>query len=553
MTKFIVVVGGVISGVGKGVISASIGKIIKEYGFSTTIIKIDPYINYDAGTLRPSEHGEVWVTSDGGEIDQDLGTYERFLNQDILKKNNITTGQIYKDVIDKERQGLYLGETVQFIPHIPNEIIRRIRLASEGYEVVVIEVGGTVGDYENIPFLFALKALEHEVGTDSICYALVSYLPIPSHIKEMKTKPTQQAIKLLRQEGILPDFILCRGEKPLDVVRKKKIESYLHIKSDYVISVPDVKTIYQLPIDLEKEKIGEKLLQRLSLEPKKIPSWKEWKEAVSLLQNPIKKVQIAVVGKYLNTGDFSLTDSYVSIHQALLHAGIEQKVGIELTWLDASDYEIDASKLQELKKYSGIIIPGGFGSTGTEGKIKVIEYARKNGLVCLGLCYGLQLAVIECIRNLCNKKEAHTTEISPQSVDPVVTVLPAQKTVLEKKYYGGTMRLGTYKSILEKNTHTYALYTQNDLKKDFSERAIFERHRHRYEVNPEYIPLLEKAGLRISGYHERPDGTKLVEFAEYTQHPFFITTQAHPEFQSRLNNPSPLFVGFIAACKKVII
>jgi len=549
MKKFIIVVGGVISGVGKGVISASIGKIIKEYGFSTTIIKIDPYINYDAGTLRPTEHGEVWVTEDGGEIDQDLGTYERFLDQDISKKNNITTGQIYKDVIDKERLGHYLGETVQFIPHIPNEIIRRIKLAAQDYEVVIIEVGGTVGDYENVPFLFALKALEHEVGSDSICYALVSYLPIPNHIAEMKTKPTQQAIKLLRQEGIFPDFIMCRGEKPIDNVRKKKIESYLHINSDYIISVPDVETIYQLPIDLEKELVGRKLLNRLSLEPKKLPDWSRWQEQVDILKKPDENVRIAIVGKYLNTGDFSLTDSYVSIYQALLHAGVSQKVGITIVWIDATKYEADESALKELNTFGGIIIPGGFGKSGTEGKIKVIEYARKNKIPCLGLCYGLQLAVVECARNLCDISNAHSTEVDPTTKDPVVTVLPAQKTALKEKCYGGTMRLGGYKASLKLGSRAYEMYNKYGKTIDIDKRSIVERHRHRYEVNPKYISSLEKAGLIISGYHERLDGTFLVEFAEYKDHPFFVTTQAHPEFKSRMSSPSPLFVGFVAACK----
>ena len=551
MKKFIVVVGGVLSGVGKGVISASIGKIIKEYGFATTIIKIDPYINYDAGTLRPTEHGEVWVTDDGGEIDQDLGTYERFLDQNISKKNNITTGQIYKDVIDRERQGYYLGETVQFIPHIPNEIIRRIKHAAENYDVVVIEVGGTVGDYENVPFLFALKALEHEVGSDSICYALVSYLPIPNHIAEMKTKPTQQAIKLLRQEGIFPDFLLCRGVKPLDNVRKKKIESYLHISSDCIISVPDVKTIYQIPIDLEKEFMGSKLLQRLSLQPKKLPNWFSWEEKVALLASPSQKnVTIAIVGKYLNTGDFSLTDSYISIYQALLHAGVDQKIGVNIVWIDALKYEKNIDELKELKTFNGIIIPGGFGKSGTEGKIKVIEYARVNNIPLLGLCYGLQLAVIECARNLAHKSNAHSTEVNPQTQDPVVTILPAQKTALEDNDYGGTMRLGEYKAVLTSDSHTHTIYNTYKGSSDIEKHTVFERHRHRYEVNPTYIPMLEKAGLIISGYHDRSDGTKLVEFVEYKNHPFFITTQAHPEFKSRFGSPSPLFTGFVAACKK---
>lgn len=547
MTKFVVVVGGVISGVGKGVTTASIGKILKERGYKTTLIKIDPYINYDAGTLRPTEHGEVWVTDDGGEIDQDLGTYERFMDQDIPKQNNITTGQVYKAVIDRERRGEYLGETVQFIPHIPDEIIRRIKKAAEGYDVAIIEVGGTIGDYENVPFLFALKTLECDLGADSLAYVLVTYLPVPSHISEMKTKPTQQAIKLLRQEGITPDFIICRGSQNLDEVRKKKIETYLHIDSEHVISAPDVQTIYQVPLDLEEEQFGTKILRRLGLESKQEPDWNSWKQLVHAIQYPSQRVRVAIVGKYLDTGDFSLTDSYVSIYQALVHAGAAFDTGIDIVWIDAKRYEKEDAQLTDLSHFDGLIIPGGFGNSGTEGKIKVLEYARKNNIPCLGLCYGLQLSVIEFARNVCNMPQAHTTEVNDKTDYPVIDMLPMQKELLKENEYGGTMRLGAYTAEVRPQTKVHALYAAGNRVQD---NAVVERHRHRYEVNPAFVPTLEQHGMTFSGYHTRKDGTKLVEFAEFTDHPFFVTTQAHPEFKSRLGNPSPLFHGFVKACLK---
>jgi len=545
MTKFVVVVGGVISGVGKGVTTASVGKILKEHGYKTTLIKIDPYINYDAGTLRPTEHGEVWVTNDGGEIDQDLGTYERFMDQDIPKKNNITTGQIYKTVIDRERRGEYLGKTVQFIPHIPDEIIRRIKQASEGYDIAIIEIGGTVGDYENVPFLFALKTLECDLGSDSFAYVLVSYLPVPNHISEMKTKPTQQAIKLLRQEGITPDFIICRGKQSLDEVRKKKIETYLHIDSDHIISAPDVETIYQVPLDLEQENIGHKILHRLSLSSKKEPDWQSWQQLVNAIRYPSKRVRVAIVGKYLDAGDFSLTDSYVSIYQALVHAGASFDVGIDIIWIDAKLYEKNSARLNDLDRFDGIVIPGGFGNSGTEGKIKVLEYARKNNIACLGLCYGLQLSVIEFARNECNLLNAHTTEVDAKTPYPVIDMLPMQKEILKENAYGGTMRLGAYTASVHSGTKVHELYAAS---KRINNEVIQERHRHRYEVNPAFVDKLEARGMKFSGYHTREDGTRLVEFAEFPDHSFFVTTQAHPEFKSRLGNPSPLFYGFVKAC-----
>ncbi|MEK6943492.1 MAG: CTP synthase [Nanoarchaeota archaeon] len=567
-----VVAGGVMSGVGKGVTTASIGKILKEHGYSVTAIKIDPYLNYDAGTLRPTEHGEVWVTDDGGEIDQDLGTYERFLDMDIPRKNNMTTGQVYKTVIDKERQGEYLGQTVQFIPHIPDEIKKRIKDASNGYDFVLIEVGGTIGDYENIPFLFAMKSLEREVGKHSLSYILVTYLPIPSHIEEMKTKPTQQAIRLLSESGIFPDFIICRAKKPLDIPRKNKIETYANIVSDHIISEPDIDTVYQIPLDLEKEKFGEKILKEFGMKSKKQPNWAEWKKLVDNILTPKKKVKIAIVGKYIEIGDYALADSYLSINQSLLHAGASLSAAVEIDWLDSKKFEDDKKAVNTLKGYDGIIVPGGFGSSGVEGKILAANYARVNKIPYLGLCYGLQLAVVEFARNVCGLKDAHTTEVNQKTSNPVIDVQPAQKEIIEKNMYGGTMRLGAYSAVMKEKTKILKLYEETGRLKDDTERihellkdksqafrigvvekgkkVVLERHRHRYEVNPKYVELLEKNGMVFSGYYERFDKTRLMEYIELPNHPFFVGTQAHPEFKSRLGNPSPLFYGFVKACLK---
>ncbi len=538
MTKYIVVTGGVISGVGKGVATASIGKILQQRGFLVTAIKIDPYINCDAGTLRPTEHGEVWVTDDGGEIDQDLGNYERFLGQPLSKLNNITTGQIYKSLIEKERRGDFLGKTVQFIPHVPDEIISRIKKKSQNSDITLIEIGGTIGDYENIPFLFAMKSLENKIEKENIIYILVTYLPIPSHLEEMKTKPTQTAVKLLRENGIQPDFILCRGKNALDEIRKKKIERYANVKSEDVISMPDVigkgtiNTIYGIPLDLEKENLGEKILKKLNLKSKKQPDWTEWNQAVNKIANPNKKIKIAMIGKYLNIGDYQLQDSYISINEALKHAGAKNNTKIEITWIDSKELEENSNNLNKLKEFQGILIPGGFGASGVEGKINAIRFARENNTPFLGLCLGLQLAVVEFTRNKCNLN-AHTTEIDLQTQHPVIDILPEQKNIKNK---GGTMRLGAYKAILKPGTKTHQLYNQTE---------VSERHRHRYEVNPDYHNILQQNGLIFSGLS--PD-KKLVEFIELPNHKFFIATQAHPEFKSSLLKPAPLFDGFVKAC-----
>jgi len=567
MTKFIFLTGGVISGVGKGVTTASLGKILKEYGYKVALIKVDPYMNFDAGTLRPTEHGEVWVTYDGGEIDQDLGVYERFLNVGLSKKNNITSGQIFKSVIERERSGGYLGKTVQFIPHIPEEIIKRIRNATYGYEIAIIEIGGTIGDYENIPFLFAAKKLEREIGTHNVAYVLVTYLPIPKTVNEMKTKPTQQAIKQLREEGIFPDFIICRAEREIDDIRKKKIDASVHITIENIISAPDLETIYEVPLYLEKEELGRKLLKRIELEPKTPCNLSSWKKLVNHIKKPKQSINIAVIGKYIQIGDYNISDSYLSVSEALIHAGAELDTGINFCWINAEDIEKDKTVLKKLDDVAGVIVPGGFGQAGSEGKIQTIEYVRKNNINYLGLCYGFQMAVIEFARNACGLKDANTTENNKDTPYPVIDLLPEQKTILESSTYGGTMRLGEYPAIIKSETKVLELYeSTNRIQKDKpivenfakqekilferDQKIVSERHRHRYEVNPQFVQTLEKNGLVFSAYYPRLDGTILMEIVELLDHPFFIATQAHPEFKSRFGNPSPLFYGFVKACLK---
>jgi CTP synthase len=548
-TKFIVVVGGVISGVGKGIVTASLGKIMQEHGYNTTLIKIDPYLNYDAGTLRPTEHGEVWVTEDGGEIDQDLGTYERFLNRNIPRENNITTGQIYQTVITRERKGEYLGQTVQIIPHITNEIIHRIKHAADDYDIAIIEVGGTVGDYENVPFLYALKTLERELGSHMMVHVLVTYLPVPSHIGEMKTKPTQQAIRLLGQESIIPDFIICRAQDALDDTRKQKIEACTHIPLDHIIAAPNIDTIYQQPLNFEQQSLGQKILDHLELPIKQVPDWNAWRTSVDRICTPKNRISIAIVGKYLDIGSYNLTDSYISIYHALIHAGAQLDTAVDITWIDAKTYEQEPYKITQLNAYDGLIVPGGFGSSGVEGKIQAIAYARTHNIPYLGLCYGLHLAVVEFARSVVGLSNAHTTEVDPKTAHPVIDLLPFQKQHLQEQSYGGTMRLGQYEAYVQEGTRVFDIYNHaRRIIKTHHGYVVKERHRHRYEVNPAYVAQLASKGLVFSGYYKRSDETILMEYIELPDHPFFIATQAHPEFTSRLTNPNPLFSEFVVAC-----
>jgi len=537
VAKYIFVAGGVMSGVGKGVATASIGKIIQARGFSVTAIKIDPYVNVDAGTMNPTEHGEVFVLDEGTECDQDMGNYERFLGLDLPAINYMTTGSIYEAVIHRERNMGYEGKCVEVVPHIPLEVIERIEkaLKKAKAEFITIEIGGTVGEYQNVLFLEAARMLKLKKPKD-VLFVLVSYLPIPSKIGEMKTKPTQYAVRTLNSAGIQPDFILARSSVPLDKKRKEKIAVNCNMHEENVISAPDIETIYEVPINFEKDKLSDLILQKLEVKPKK-SNMKDWAGLVKIIKTAKKPIKIGIVGKYFGTGDFILSDAYISVIEAIKHAAFFHKRKPEIDWINAESFEKDAKAVKILKEYDGIIVPGGFGSRGTEGKIKVIEFCRKNKIPYLGLCYGMQLAVIEFARHVCGLKAAHTTEIDKETKYPVIDIMPEQKKILEDKNYGATMRLGAYPAAITMRTQAFSAYKKH---------LISERHRHRWEVNPEYIETLEKSGLVFSG--KSPDG-RLMEIAELpkTEHPFFLGTQFHPEFKSRPLEPHPLFREFVEA------
>lgn len=581
-TKFIVITGWVISWVGKWVTSASIWKILKWYGYKVTSIKIDPYINIDAGTMRPTEHGEVWVTSDWWEIDQDLWNYERFLEISIPKKNNMTTGQIYKHVIDKERKGEYLWKTVQFIPHITWEIERRILNSAKWSEFAIIEVWGVVWDYENIPFLFAIKALEQKIWRENIVHILVSYLPVPSHTSEMKSKPTQQAIKALTEAAwIFSDFIVCRSPYLMDNIRKNKIVTYANIPLENVISTPDARTIYEIPLMLVREKLWEKLLKKFHLKKRKDFDYKTLEKLVNNILKPKKVIEIAIVWKYLHEWDNIMKDAYISVSESLVHVWANLNTKVNIRWVNSNEIE-EFFKIKDwkekissdnhpLKWIDWIIVPGWFWTSWIEGKIEAIRYARENNIPYLWICLWMQLAIVEYARNVCGMKNAHSIEINPDTKYPVITILDSQKKILADSNLWGTMRLGIYAAILKpsktqnfyKNSERYKNDKKQikELKESKSEKfrlwiikkgdfVILERHRHRYEVNPEYIEKLEKAWMLFVGYHERKDGTKLMEFIELPKHKFFHATQAHPEFISNISTPSPLFYNFVKASIK---
>ena len=535
MPRFIFITGGVISGLGKGITTASIGKVLQSKGFKVTAIKIDPYLNYDAGTLRPTEHGEVWVTEDGGEIDQDLGHYERFLDITLTKKHNITSGQIYYTVISKERRGEYLGQTVQPIPHVTDEIKRRImEIAEESKaDFVLVEIGGVVGDYENVLFLEAARQMKLERPNDVI-FIHVAYLPTPKTLGEMKTKPVQHSVKMLREIGIQPDFIVARSEYELDDVRRKKIALFCNVAMEDIIPNPDLEVVYELPLIFEREGFGDKILMKFGLKPRK-SNLKKWEEFVNKLKYANQEVRIAIVGKYFEIGKYKLPDAYISVIEAIKHAAAHNDVKPLIEYIDAQAIEEGKVKLETLSKFDGIIVPGGFGATGVEGKIQAIKYARENNIPFLGLCYGLQLAVVEFARNVCNLSGAHTTEVDPNTPHPVIDLLPWQKKVLEEKGYGATMRLGGQEVIIKPGTLAYKLYRK---------RRVIERFRHRYEINPKYVDIIEENGFIFSG--ESKDGIK--QIGELKDHIYFIGSQFHPEFTSRPLRPNPLFNGFIKAC-----
>ncbi len=538
MSRYIFVAGGVMSGIGKGIATASIGRILKSKGFKVTAIKIDPYINVDAGTMNPVEHGEVFVTDDGVECDQDVGNYERFLDENIYADNYMTTGKVYLSVINKERNLEYNGECVSVVPGIPNEIIETIKRASKKAKAdfTLIEIGGTVGDYQNVLFLEAARIMKFQHEKD-VLFVLVSYLPVPGIIGEMKTKPTQQAVKNLNESGIQPDFIIARSEVPMDEPRKRKLAIYCNIHPEDILSAPDIKSIYECPINFENEKVGDRILKKFGIKSK--PSdMKDWEDLVKLIRNHPKEVKIGIVGKYFESGKFTLMDSYISVIEAVKHAAFSQNRKAEICWLSAEIFEKDAKTLEELKNYAGIIVPGGFGNRGVEGKIKAIQYCRENKIPLFGLCLGLQLSVIEFARNVCKIKDATSAEFKKGAKNTIIDVMEEQKVLLKEKHYGGTMRLGAYNCKLQAGTVSHKAYGADD---------ISERHRHRYEVNNKYRETLEKHGLVLAGINPEKD---LVEIIEVKDHPFFVATQFHPEFKSRPLKPHPLFREFIKAAIK---
>ncbi|MEX1120259.1 MAG: CTP synthase [Candidatus Paceibacterota bacterium] len=539
--KYIFVIGGVMSGVGKGIAVSSIGKILQSKGLNVNLVKIDPYLNVDAGTMNPTEHGETFVLKSGLETDQDMGNYERFLGKDLGEENYITSGMVYQHVIEKERNLGYGGKCVEAIPHIRDEIIRRIESAAEvnGSEVSVIEIGGTVGDFQNAMFIEAARVM-HMANPGNVMFIMVTYLPIPGKIGEMKTKPTQNAIRQLNSYGVQPDVIIARSELAIDRKRKEKIAVSCSVRSEDVISAPDIESIYDVPVNFERDHLGDIILSKLNLHKKSNETnLVEWKRLLGKIKKKKKVVSIAIVGKYFGTGDFTLSDAYLSVIEAIKFSAYKLGVEPEIHWLNSRDFE-SRKNLGMLKKFKGVIVPGGFGETGIAGKLAVIQYAREHKIPYFGLCYGMQLMVVEYARNVLGIKDAQTVEIDPKGKSPVIDIMPDQKKKLAKHEYGGSMRLGSFPAYLQKGTLARKLY---------GKELVEERHRHRYEVNPEYIEVLSSKELIFSGVS--PD-KRLMEIAELPEkeHPFFLGTQFHPEFQARPLDPHPLFTGFIKAAIK---
>ena len=534
MTKYIFVTGGVVSSIGKGITAASLGRLLKNRGFKVTMQKVDPYINVDAGTMNPFQHGEVFVTDDGAETDLDLGHYERFVDVNLSHESNVTTGSIYNSVIQKERRGDYLGATVQVIPHITDEIKERIRSApvEAGADVAIIELGGTVGDIEGQPFLEAIRQLKKDVGAGNVLYVHVTLIPFVGPWGEIKTKPTQHSVIKLRELGIQPDILVCRSKLPLNDDMKDKISLFCDVDKEAVIEALDTECIYEVPLKFEAEGLAEQVITRLGLHDGN-PDTTEWQGIVNTLKHPKHRATVAVVGKYVANGD-----AYISIGEAVRHGGIANNTGTDIKWIDSE--EIEARGVDELLgEVHAIIVAGGFGSRGTEGKIAAIKYARDNKVPYLGLCYGLQMAVIEYARHKCGIEHATTEEIDPEALDPVIHLLPEQQGVKAK---GGTMRLGLYPCRVTEGTLAWRLY---------GGELVYERHRHRFEVNNAYREVLGNAGMVFSGIS--PDN-RLVEIIELPDHPYFIATQFHPEFRSRPNRAHPLFAGLVEAalaCKDV--
>ena len=538
MTRYIFIFGGVMSGIGKGTTTASIGRLLIDRGFKVTAMKADPYVNVDAGTMNPIEHGEVFVTHDGLETDQDLGNYERFFNHDIPAQNYMTTGSVYKTVIERERNLEYNGICVEVVPHIPEEIVRRIKEAGRKAraDFVLIEIGGTVGEYQNMLFVEAARVMKFK-NPGRVMFTLVSYLPIPNNIGEMKTKPTQTASRTLNTAGIQADFIIARATQPIDQIRRKKLGIMCNVPEDHIISAPDADSIYDIPGQFRKHEFDDHIMRHFNM-TNGPHSHNEWDGLVSRIKNSKDVVKLAIVGKYFKTGDYELGDSYISVLEAIKHACWEQGVKPEIAWINSEEYETKPHKIKELSNYAGVIVPQGWGSRGAEGKIAAIKYIREKGIPYFGLCYGMQMACIEFARNVVGLKNAASQEMKEKTTEPVIHVIPEQLKKIEFKDYGGSSRLGAYPCKLKKGTKSKAL---------FKKELVHERHRHRYEFNNKYKKRFEDKGMVFAGINPDMD---LVEIVELPDHPFFVGVQFHPEYISRPLDPHPLFMGFIKAAKE---
>ncbi len=530
--KYVFVTGGVVSGLGKGITAASLGRLLKARGYKVTMQKFDPYINIDPGTMNPIQHGEVFVTDDGAETDLDLGHYERFIDESLTKNSNVTTGKVYWSVLQKERRGDYGGGTVQVIPHITNEIKSRFyrNFTSDNMHIAIIEVGGTVGDIESQPFLEAIRQFQHEVGHDNAILCHVTLIPYLKASDELKTKPTQASVKELQGMGIQPDIIVCRSEKPLDQGLKDKIALFCNVPSTHILQNLDVEYLYEAPLAMEKENLAKVACECLHLDCPE-PDLSDWKQMVYDLRNPNREVCIALVGKYT-----ALHDAYISVVEALKHGGIPLHTTINIRWVNSEELNVDNIN-DLLSDVNGILVPGGFGIRGVEGKILAAQYARENRIPYLGLCLGMQVAIIEFARHVCGYNDAHSIELDPNTTHPVIALMPDQNGVED---IGGTLRLGAYPCILAKDSHAYEIYGTGE---------ISERHRHRYEVNNDYRSTLSEHGMSLCG--TSPD-SRIIEMIEIKDHPWFIATQAHPELKSRPNRPHPLFRGFVEAATKCV-
>ena len=528
--KYVFVTGGVVSGLGKGITAASLGRLLKARGYKVTMQKFDPYINIDPGTMNPIQHGEVFVTDDGAETDLDLGHYERFIDESLTKNSNVTTGKVYWSVLQKERRGDYGGGTVQVIPHITNEIKSRFyrNFTSEDTHIAIIEVGGTVGDIESQPFLESIRQFQHEVGRENAILIHVTLIPYIKASGELKTKPTQASVKELQGMGIQPDIIVCRSEQPLDQGLKDKIALFCNVPSDHVLQNLDVEYLYEAPLAMEKENLAKVACESLHLDCPE-PDLKDWEAMVDALRHPNKEVKIALVGKYI-----VLHDAYISVVEALKHGGIAERATVDIKWIDSEELTDDTVD-DLLGDVSGILVPGGFGVRGVEGKILAAKYAREHKVPFLGLCLGMQVAIIEFARNVCGFHDAHSIELDPNTTHPVIALMPDQNGVED---IGGTLRLGSYPCILDKTSKAYEVYGTEE---------IHERHRHRYEVNNDFRSTLTEHGMKLCG--TSPDG-RIVEMVELPDHPWYVATQAHPELKSRPNRPHPLFHGFVEAATK---